>query len=120
MNKTGIILIIVIILISVFYMYNQNQPGQLDEFAQCISDSGAKFYGAFWCSHCQTQKSMFGNSQKLLPYIECSTLDGNGQTAICQQNNIESYPTWEWADGNRQTGKVSLQELAQKTNCQLL
>src|SRR5665811_873658 len=37
-------------------------PGQYDEFAQCIKDSGTVFYGAFWCSHCQAQKKMFGSS----------------------------------------------------------
>jgi hypothetical protein len=28
--------------------------------AQHLLASGAKFYGAYWCSHCQKQKSLFG------------------------------------------------------------
>jgi hypothetical protein len=27
----------------------------LDDFAKCIKDSGAMFYGAFWCPHCQVR-----------------------------------------------------------------
>ncbi len=94
-------------------------PGVYDEFAQCLTDKEAVFYGTFWCSYCQLQKKMFGSSQKLLPYIECSTLDGNNQLQICKDNNIESYPTWEFADGSRLSGKISFEKLAEKTGCVL-
>ena len=34
--------------------------------------TGARMYGAFWCSHCQEQKLAFGReAQPDLPYIEC-------------------------------------------------
>ena len=92
-------------------------PGKYDEFAQCIKDSGAVFYGAFWCPHCQAQKKMFGSSAKLLPYVECSTLDGKNQLAECRDKNIEGYPTWEFKDGSRLSGEVALQTLAEKTGC---
>jgi hypothetical protein len=35
------------------------EPGPFDEFAQCITDSGAVFYGTEWCSHCKNQKALF-------------------------------------------------------------
>ena len=41
--------------------------GKYDEFAQCLKDKGATFYGAFWCPHCQAQKKLFGTSVKFLP-----------------------------------------------------
>src|SRR5471030_1004155 len=69
-------------------------PGKYDAFAQCIKDSGATFYGAFWCPHCQAEKKNFGTSAHLLPYVECSNPDGNGQTQICIDKAITSYPTW--------------------------
>lgn len=95
-------------------------PGKLDGFAQCLKDKGAIFYGAFWCSHCQSQKKLFGSSAKLLPYVECSTLDGNAQTQICKDKKIEGYPTWEFADGTRfTTGEIPLAQLAEKTSCAL-
>ncbi len=98
---------------------NPTAPGKLDAFAQCIANSGATFYGAFWCPHCQNQKKMFGSSAKLLPYVECSTPDGNGQLQVCIDKGVKSYPTWEFPDGSTTTGEVALQDLAAKTNCQL-
>lgn len=96
-----------------------NQPGKLDAFAQCLGQKGAMFYGAFWCSHCQNQKTMFGKSAKLLPYTECSTPDGNSQLSACKDKKIEGYPTWEFQDGSRETGEVALETLSQKTGCPL-
>ena len=94
-------------------------PGKLDGFAQCLKDEGAIFYGAFWCPHCQKQKTMFGKSQKLLPYIECSTPDGRSQLPVCTEKKVESYPTWEFMDGTRLTGEIPLETLAEKTSCAL-
>lgn len=94
--------------------------GKYDTFAQCLNDEGAIFYGAFWCSHCQAQKKLFGSSQKLLNYIECSTPDASGQVQICKDKKIEGYPTWEFADGSRPfSGEATLEQLAEKTSCVL-
>ncbi len=95
------------------------EPGKYDTFAQCLKDKGAVFYGAFWCSHCQAQKKLFGTSVKLLPYVECSTADGNTQTKICADKKISGYPTWEFADQSRLTGEIALAKLAEKTSCEL-
>lgn len=94
-------------------------PGKYDALAQCLKDKGAIFYGAFWCPHCQAQKKLFGSSAKLLPYVECSTLDGKGQLPECTTKGVSSYPTWEFADGTRLTGEVALADLATKTSCTL-
>jgi|SRR3989338_3507082 len=94
-------------------------PGKYDDFALCLKDKGATFYGAFWCPHCQAQKKLFGTSAKLLPYVECSTADGGAQTKICIDNKITGYPTWEFADGSRMSGEVSLEKLAEKAVCVL-
>lgn len=94
-------------------------PGKYDDFATCLKDKGAVFYGAFWCPHCQTQKKLFGSSQKLLPYVECSTADGSAQTQACTDKNITGYPTWEFADGTRLNGEIPLAQLAEKTSCVL-
>lgn len=110
----------VAVIAGIFFLVSANsKPGKLDEFAQCLKDNGAVFYGAFWCPHCQNQKAMFGTSQKLLPYIECSTPDGKSQLAVCQEKKITGYPTWEFADGSKESGEVSLEKLAEKTSCPL-
>ncbi len=94
-------------------------PGELDAFAQCLKTNGVTFFGAFWCPHCQAQKKLFGNSVSKLPYVECSNPDGQSQTQICIDNKIQSYPTWQFADGTRVTGEQTLQQLADKSKCQL-
>lgn len=94
-------------------------PGKLDAFAQCIKDQGTVFYGAFWCPHCQNEKALFGKSAQFLPYVECSNPDGQTQTEVCTQKNIQGYPTWEFRDGTRLSGEVSLSNLADKTGCKL-
>jgi len=116
-----LVILAVIVVVYAIYAYTNktNQPGQLDEFATCLKDKGAVFYGAFWCTHCQDEKRLFGNSEKLLPYVECSTPDGQSQTKVCVDNNITAYPTWVFADGTRQTGALSLQQLADQTDCQI-
>lgn len=90
-----------------------------DAFATCLKDKGAVFYGAFWCPHCQAEKKLFGASEKLLPYVECSTPDASAQTQICKDKKIESYPTWIFADGSILPGEIPLATLAEKTSCPL-
>jgi thiol-disulfide isomerase/thioredoxin len=101
------------------FNYEQAQSTRLAGFAQCVGASGAKFYGAFWCPHCQDEKKLFGDAAKDLPYVECSTPDTNGQLQVCQDQGIQVYPTWKFADGSKVEGEISLQDLAQKTGCQL-
>lgn len=88
-----------------------------DRFASCLKERGAVFYGTYWCPHCQEQKKIFGSSAQFLPYVECAS--GNGQTKECQEKEIKGYPTWIFADGSRQEGQMSLEELGQKANCPL-
>ncbi len=95
------------------------KSGKLDSFASCLAEKGATFYGAFWCPHCQNQKALFGNSARLLSYVECSTPDGKNQLPVCIEAKINGYPTWEFADGSRESGEVSLERLAEKTFCVL-
>lgn len=102
-----------------FSYFGQSATGKLDAFARCLAQRGAVFYGAFWCPHCQNQKKMFGRSERLLPYVECSTPNGQSQLKVCSEKNITGYPTWEFADGSREGGEVLLARLAEKTGCEL-
>jgi hypothetical protein len=123
MNKSTWIFAVVIVVaivvgIGAYVRYNST-PGELDSFATCLTEKGAKFYGAFWCPHCQAQKKLFGKSASKLPYIECSLPSGSGQTQVCIDQKIANYPTWEFADGERLTGEIPLSRLAEKTSCVL-
>ena len=88
-------------------------------FAQCLTEKGAVFYGAFWCPHCQAQKKMFGVSAKALTYVECSTPDGQSQIPLCREKGVESYATWIFSDGSKGNGKQYFQALSKKTGCPL-
>lgn len=119
-NKViGILILVALAGLVTFLVRTPGKPGVYDEFATCLKDKGATFYGAFWCPHCQNQKALFGKSAKLIPYKECSTPDGKSQLPECTEAGIETYPTWIYADGTKQTGEISLEDLAAKTQCVL-
>jgi hypothetical protein len=122
-TKTKFIIFIVLVVgviggIGVYASVKPEAPSKLDGFAQCLSSSGAEFYGAFWCSHCQEQKDEFGSAKQYLPYIECSNPD-NTQIQVCIDKKIEGYPTWIFKDGSIVNGKMSLEALRDKTQCVL-
>jgi thiol-disulfide isomerase/thioredoxin len=127
MKKFAYILIGLLVLAGVVYIIvapprtlTSSAPGKYDSFAQCIKDSGAIFYGAFWCPHCQAQKAEFGSSAHLLPYVECSTPDGQSQNALCNSKGISEYPTWQFPNSTTTTpGVLELSDLAQRTGCTL-
>ena len=99
--------------------YQSTLPGEYDTFAQCLTEKGATFYGAFWCPHCQNQKKMFGNSIDYVNYVECSTPDGKGQLEVCAEKGISGYPTWMFSDGTTEAGELTFARLAEKTGCEL-
>ena len=80
--------------------------------AEHLTDVDAKFYGAYWCPHCQQQKLEFGASASRLPYIECSPNGQRGAPATsCLADNIRNYPTWV-INGRRLERILSVQQLA--------
>ena len=85
--------------------------------AQCLKDKGVVFYGAFWCTHCKKQKDLFADAIPAIPYVECSTPDGNEQMQICKDKGIRSYPTWKFPDGSELTGEQQLATLAASSSC---
>jgi uncharacterized membrane protein len=83
--------------------------------AERLTESGAVFYGAYWCPHCQEQKAMFGASDERLPYVECSPSGPRGATAsACVSAGVQTFPTWVFPDGTRVSAVMSLRELADK------
>ena len=91
----------------------------VDEFAMCIDDAGAVFYGAFWCPHCVDTKKSFGNSFQYITYVECDPRGDDEQAEFCIEKKIEGYPTWEFQDGSRLEGELSFKTLSEKTGCSL-
>ena len=81
-------------------------------FAEHLAAQNVKFYGAYWCSHCQDQKAYFGAvaAAKLL-YIECAKDGENSQRELCRTKDIKSFPTWE-INGKNVPGAKKLKDLA--------
>ncbi len=101
MKKYIYILVGIVLLAGVIWLIvTPGKAGKLDAFAKCITaKKTVTFYGAFWCPHCQAEKARFGASAQYLPYVECSTADGQGQTPVCIAAGITTYPTWQFATG---------------------
>ncbi|KAG9137975.1 hypothetical protein Leryth_019366 [Lithospermum erythrorhizon] len=90
--------------------------------AKHLHSAGAKLYGAFWCTHCQEQKEIFGReAAKILDYVECFP-DGykKGTTMIkeCLDVNLEGFPTWV-INGEVHSGELEFSELAELTGIRL-
>lgn len=113
----GIQIFVALLFLAMATVSTADIPDKLDSFTRCLKARGAVFYGTFWCPYCKNQKEMFGESQRLLPYIECAN---NGQTFnVCRKEKIRAFPTWKFADGSRFEGELSLETLAEKTGCKL-
>lgn len=121
LSKSGVIWIIalVVVISVIVVLMRENSPASYDSFAQCLTEKGAKMYGAFWCPHCNDQKEAFGSSWKQVTYIECSTPDGKSQLPVCAAAGIQGYPTWVFADGSELPGQASFGQLSARTGCPL-
>jgi hypothetical protein len=87
--------------------------GEFDEFAECLTDNGAIFYGTEWCGFCQQQKEMFGASMQNVNFIDC---DQNRNT--CMSEGITGYPTWK-INGQLYPGLQQLTRLSELSGCTL-
>ncbi|MCX7562886.1 vitamin K epoxide reductase family protein [Xanthomonadaceae bacterium XH05] len=85
---------------------------RLEPLAAHLSESGAKYYGAYWCPNCRKQKGLFGRAADGLPYVECTPNGRNGAVAFeCAAQGIDSFPTWI-IRGQRYNGLLTPDELA--------
>jgi uncharacterized membrane protein len=77
-----------------------------------LTESGGKFYGAYWCPRCQNQKELFEASAARLPYVECSPGGRNGpRNLACVNRDIREFPTWI-IGSRRYVGALSPDNLA--------
>ena len=81
------------------------------DLAEHLQATGAKMYGAYWCPHCENQKELFGKAVDRVPYVECAPDGENSQAQLCQEKQIQGYPTWE-INGEFYVGGRPLEELA--------
>lgn len=85
---------------------------RLKALAEHLDESGARYYGAYWCPQCQRQTRLFGRSADRLPYVECTPSGRGGGVAFeCVAADISAYPTWI-IDGRRFQQVLTPDELA--------
>ena len=118
-RKIVIAVLIVAAFAAVIYLGLRKRRSRLDVFAKCLAARQATMYGAYWCPHCADQKEMFASSFQYVPYVECGMPGSRAEAQVCKDAGIKHFPTWQFADGERQEGAQSLQALAAKTGCSL-
>ncbi|MGD1952773.1 MAG: vitamin K epoxide reductase family protein [Leptolyngbyaceae cyanobacterium] len=80
--------------------------------AKHLTAIGAKKYGAWWCPHCHSQQTLFGEPAfEHVTYVECDEEGIDPQPNACRAAGVQSYPTWE-INGETYAGVQSLQSLA--------
>jgi len=121
MKKQAIVIIITIILVAgafgIYTVYtvlssNQAYSEKLDVFSKCLGGKNATMYGAYWCTHCQNQKAMFGGAFKNINYVECT----QAQDA-CLSAGVTGFPTWV-INGKMLVGEQTLQRLSAASGCE--
>ena len=81
------------------------------ELGKQLSERGARFYGAYWCSHCINQKETLGKEAfGTIPYFECAEDGANSRRPECKAAGVQGYPTWQ-LDGKLFPGERDLDEL---------
>ena len=118
-----VVLVTTIVLVAIFWPAkgSKNSISGVEDInavklAQHLTDSGAKMYGAYWCSACKQQKDLFGlEAFAKINYVECDPKGQNPHTQECQKEEIGAFPTWK-IDGKKYEGVRSLYELAVTSN----
>jgi hypothetical protein len=120
-KRIAIYAALVVVVIGVAYYFDHRSQHKHDAFAKCLTDRGAKMYGAWWCPHCVEQKEKFAASFEYAPYVECGIKGRtSGQAQVCKDENVKGYPTWQFPPTGERVERVfTLQELSDRTGCPL-
>jgi len=83
------------------------------QLATHLKQSGAVFYGAYWCKYCRLQRALFGTEgAAALPYVECAA-DGAGAQKCPAE--VDGFPAWK-IGGKFYGGYQTVEELTRLSN----
>ena len=102
-----------VIVVAVLFWVILPSPGEYNDFANCVSESGVVMYGTELCSHCRDQKELFGDS-----FVDINFVDCNKDRDECLGEGVSVYPSWK-IDDEIYSGKQSLERLADLSGCEL-
>lgn len=80
-------------------------------FAKSLRDAGVIFFGADWCPNCVQQKKLFEDGSRFLDFREVTNPDRT-PNALGISENVLTYPTWQFQNGSRQTGVLTLAQIS--------
>jgi cyclophilin family peptidyl-prolyl cis-trans isomerase len=80
-------------------------------FAKALRDAGVIFFGADWCPNCVQQKRLFEDGARFLDFREV-TNPNRTPNALGIAEGVSTYPTWQFQNGSRQTGVLTLAQLS--------
>jgi hypothetical protein len=115
-KKLTSLIVILLVLFGVFYLsfnISKRTNSQADNLAICLAEKGIIMYGTEWCSYCNQQKKLFGNSFSKITFIDC---DKNPQR--CIDAGVQAYPSWE-INNQIELGYLSLELLSDLSGCPL-
>ena len=80
-------------------------------FAKALKDAGIQFFGADWHAATTSQKALFQDGAKFLPFVEVTNAD-RSFNSVGTSEGITTMPTWEFQNGSRATGVQTLAQLS--------
>lgn len=86
----------------------------LGVLASCLTEAGLTMYGTEWCSHCKTQKAMFGDNFAKVNYVDC-----DADKTACVAAGVQGFPTWVDNKGDNYPGVQTLEKLASLAGCEM-
>lgn len=116
MKKIGL-LIVTVSLILLAGCSGEVKDGKYAQVAQCLTEKGVKFYGAYWCPHCAEQKKLFGSDIRYITYVECDPKGKDAKPEECKAAGVAKYPTWFFPGQGTVSGVMDPEALAKKANC---
>ena len=95
---------------------SEGEPAaDLVAFAKALADDGVKFFGAAWDADTTQQAQLFEDGADDLPFIEVTGPDREFND-VGDDEEIETLPTWEFSDGSRFEGMLTLAEISAMAN----
>lgn len=112
----GSVVFVALIIVVTFLIFKPEPegPGELDGFAQCLTDKGFTMYGAYWCPHCQNEKKAFESSWKYVNSVECTDTPQR-----CTDAGVTGFPTWLGPGDVRLEGEQGVERLSEMSNCKI-
>ncbi|MBN1494176.1 hypothetical protein JW911_00360 [Candidatus Peregrinibacteria bacterium] len=123
--KKYIVLLVCVLGVSLFFSGCGDNPNaeasekDYTNLAKCLTEKGAKMYGAVTCSHCNNQKKAFGEAFKYIKYYECDPRTNLEDAKQCIEDGIQAYPTWRFSDGSEVLGAHTPEALGLRVGCEM-